>query len=400
MWFRLYAYGLLGSLYLDQFLWFVYLLHLGYSPAQIGVSYAAMQAVRFALDIPSSMLADRFGQRGVLVAGSLVKALSSLLFLLAGRGFAFVVAGSMVTALALALPSSVDLSYVRSLSGRDAGRGAPDMQFRLSRYMSMKALAGLGAGLLGGLIASTSFPLLYASDAVLSLTAALCALSLPRLRPEADPSDAARTPSASIRETLRAVLGASPAFWRLALLVIPLWTFSSVGTEYTQALLSSIGLHPFAISLAFAGAGAAAWLGSLLSGRIPEERRNRALQRLVWLYPAAALVRAFAAPNRAGAASIGAGGIMLARFGSGASGVLVNAALLEEAPPSSRATALSAVDTVQMAALMLLFPVLSFVAGSAGIAFVFLLLAIGLASVAAGMQVVLRHSPTRNAQRG
>lgn len=394
MWLRLYTYGLLGSLYLDMWLWFVYLLHLGYSPAQIGIAYAVMQAVRFFVDLPSSMLADRFGQRPVLVAGSVLKCISSLLFLLADRGFGFVIAGSAVTAFALTLPSGVDLSYVRSLSERSGRTGSGGgLQFRLSRFMSMQTLASAFAGAIGGAIATVSFPLLYQTDAALGLLAAAMALTLPNVRPPTAERAAGQPWHAPVTQALRAVAGgtgASSGFWRLAALIIPLWTFSAVATEYTQALFQRIGLQPFAISLAFTLASGVGWLGTLLSGRVPEQRRTAALRLLVWLYPIASAVRAFAIPGRTSAAQAGVAGMGVARLGTGTCNVLTNTALLERAPKEHGATALSAANTLQMAGMMLLFPALGLVAGEKGIWFAFVLLAGGLAIVAGGLQFTLR----------
>ena len=118
MWALVYAFGFLSALYLDQFLWLVYLLHLGDGPVFIGLQCALMQAGRLALDLPSSMFADHFGGRAVLVAGSLAKFLAAVPLLLAGNGPGYVLAGSLVIAISFALPSGVDLAYVCSLSER------------------------------------------------------------------------------------------------------------------------------------------------------------------------------------------------------------------------------------------------------------------------------------------
>ncbi|MDA8346385.1 MAG: hypothetical protein M0Z66_13020 [Thermaerobacter sp.] len=72
--------------------------------------------------------------------------------------------------------------------------------------------------------------------------------------------------------------------------------------------------------------------------------------------------------------------------------MLVDTTLLELAPADHRATALSAVNTLQMAAMMVVFPVLAAVAGpQQGVALAFLLLAGGLTLVAGGLCAVLRH---------
>jgi MFS family permease len=394
MWLRLYAYGLLGSLYLDMWLWFVYLLHLGYSPAQIGIAYAIMQAVRFMFDVPSSMLADRFGQRPVLVVASVLKGVSSLLFLLAGRGLGFVIAGSAITAFALTLPSGVDLSFVRSLSERSGEIGAEaGLQLRLSRFMSMQTLATVFAGVLGGAIATISYSLLYQTDAALSLLAAGLALTLPNIRPHRVEDATKRTWYAPAKQALREITGgtvAARSFWQLAAFIIPLWALSSVATEYTQALFQRVGLQPVEIALAFTLASGIGWIGNLMAGRIPERRRSSALRISVWLYPLASAVRAFAVPGSSSAVFAGIAGMGAARFGTGICNVLTNTALLERAPTGHSATALSAVNMIQMAGMMVLFPALGLVADAKGVWFAFVLLAGGLAIVAGGMQFGLR----------
>ena len=181
MWALVYAFGFLSALYLDQFLWLVYLLHLGYGPVFIGLQCALMQAGRLALDLPSSMFADHFGGRAVLVAGSLAKFLAAVPLLLAGNGPGYVLAGSLVIAISFALPSGVDLAYVRGLSERvEGGQNEAGLVRRFADYVAMQRLASLGSGILGGIIASASFTWLYIAEAIGSLMMFAAALALPR----------------------------------------------------------------------------------------------------------------------------------------------------------------------------------------------------------------------------
>lgn len=393
MWARVYAFGLMQSLYLDQFLWLVYLLHLGYTVPQIGIGYAVMQAGRFAFDIPSSILADRFGQRPVLVVGAVMKGCAGVLFLYAAQGFLFMVLGCAVTALALTLPSGVDISLVRSLSERFARGDEGQFQTRLSGYMRMQMFAGMGSGLLGGLLASFSFPLLYVVEAIAGGIAAVLAAGLPD---GGRPVPLARTRTNWIQalgEIMCTLRSAPKAFWGFGLLLVPLWTFSSLGTEYTQALLRGVALNPFAISLAFTVAGGAAALGATVSGRIGQEKRAAWLRALLWLYPVAALLRAAAKPARFGAVEAAVAGIVLARFGSGGSSVLTTGMLIERAPDSARATALSAVNTIQMGAMMFLFPGLGWIASGPDVTPIFVALGLGLLLVVPAVAHATRSMP-------
>ncbi len=377
MWARVYAFGFLSSLYLDQFLWIVYLLHLGYGPAFIGTQYALMQAGRLALDVPSSMFADRFGGRAVLVAGALVKLFAAVLFLLAGRGPAYVLAGSLVTAIALTLPSGVDLAYVRSLSEHvEGGKNEAVLVRRFADYVGMQRLASLGSGLLGGVIASVSFAWLYIAEAIGSLLMLLAAVALP-VGPcaTARGSLPAQGPVAVLREL---GLPAYRPLWTLGVAAAALWAFSSVGTEYSQALLLALRLHPFAVSLVFAAAGGAGWLATLGAGRLRRGGRDRLLRIAIWGYPLAAVVRAAATPGTSWALSCATGGVVLGRGSSGAASMLLEQAIVAGAPPAARATTLSAVNTLQMGLQLLVFPLLGVLSARAGVTAIFVALAAGL----------------------
>ncbi len=387
MWRRFYAFGLFSSLFLDQFLWLFYLLHLGFAAWQVGVSYALMQAGRMVFDVPSSFVADRLGARGLLIAGGLAKAMSSLCYLEAGRGFGYVALGSVFTSLALTLPSGVDVAYLRRLTERTGSSDENAFSKRLAGYFAMQQAAALAAGLGGGLIADVSFTLLYVLDALGGLLAALVALTLPRLPPVAmaGGSRTAQPPWA----TLRTFWKTSRRYWRFGLLVAPLWALTSVGTEYTQALFRGHGLTPALTSVLLGVASALAWLTTWAVGRVPQHRQRGLLRLLLWGYPLSALLRA--APGRA-ALPFGIPGLCVGRAGSGAASVLTSAELVRRAPAELRATALSAVDTVQMGLTIALFPALGLL-GTGRMDFVFLILGCGLLCVVPGLQRSLAKEP-------
>ncbi len=387
MWRRVYAFGLFSSLFLDQFLWLFYLLHLGYAAWQVGVSYALMQAGRMVFDVPSSFAADRLGARGLLIAGGLAKAISSLCYLEAGRGFGFVAAGSVLTSLALTLPSGVDVAYLRRLTERTGGSDEHAFSGRLAGYYAMQQAAALAAGLGGGLIADVSFTLLYALDALGGLLASLVALTLPRLPPVSRVG--ASRPTETPWATLRAFVTASRGYWRFGLLVAPLWAFSQVGTEYTQALFRGVGLTPGLTSVLLGVASALAWLTTWAVGRVPQNRQRGFLRLLYWGYPLSALMRA--APGR-GALWLGIPGLGIGRAGSGAAVVLTSAELIRRAPAELRATALSAVDTVFVGLTIALFPLLGLL-GTGRIDLVFLILGCGLLCVVLALQRSLTKDP-------
>ncbi len=377
MWARVYGFGFLSSLYLDQFLWLVYLLHLGYSPAFIGIQYAVMQAGRLALDVPSSMFADRFGGRAVLVAGALAKLVAALLFLWAGLGPGYVLAGAAVTAIALTLPSGVDLAYVRGLSERLEGTADENaLVRRFADYVATQRLASLGSGILGGIIASVSFAWLYIAEAIGSLLMLMMAYTLPTSSPlPASGVVSLPGPAAAWREIRRPPYR---ALWGIGLAAAALWALSAVGTEYSQALLVALRLHPFEISLVFAAAGLVAWLATLAGGRLDEAQRGKLLRVAIWGYPVAAALRGAAASSAPWALASAAGGLALGRGASGAASMLLEQRIIAAAPSRMRATTLSAVNTLQMALQLLLFPLLGLLSARDGVAAIFLALAVGL----------------------
>ncbi len=387
MWRRFYAFGLFSSLFLDQFLWLFYLLHLGYAAWQMGVSYALMQAGRMVFDVPSSFAADRLGARGMLVAGGLAKAMSSLCYLEAGRGFGYVAVGSVLTSLALTLPSGVDVAYLRGLTERTSSPDEHAFSKRLAGYFAMQQAAALAAGLGGGLIADVSFTLLYVLDALGGLLASLVAITLPRLPPVAmaEGSRTTQSPWAAIR----AFVTTSRRYWRFGLLVAPLWALSQVGTEYTQALFRGLGLTPALTSVLLGAASALAWLTSWAVGRVPQHRQRGLLRLLLWGYPLSALLRAV--PGRA-ALAFGIPGLCVGRAGSGAAIVLTSAELVRRAPAELRATALSAVDTVYVGLTIALFPLLGLL-GAGRMDVAFLILGCGLLCIVPALQRSLTKDP-------
>ena len=88
MWLRIYLYGLFQSLIIDNFLWFIYLLHLGYSATLVGLGNAVYFLTLVLLNIPSSWIADHFRKRSVLFIAAIAKTLSSICFLFGGSGLA------------------------------------------------------------------------------------------------------------------------------------------------------------------------------------------------------------------------------------------------------------------------------------------------------------------------
>lgn len=396
MWARVYAFGFLSSLYLDQFLWMVYLLHLGYSPAFVGVQYALMQAGRLILDVPSSMFADRFGARQVLAVGAAAKLASAVLYLLAPWGPVYPLVGALVTAVALTLPSGVDLAYVRGLADRSRGdRTERSALRRFADYVAMQRLAGIGSGIVGGLIASVSFAWLYIADAFVSLLLLATTLALPTVDPASHSVHGIgrhQAPPLGLHALLR-----SPArrIWLLGAAAALLWAFSSVGTEYSQSLLNDLGLHPLGISIAFAAAATAMWAATVWTGRLASRGRERALRLALWGYPLAAGLRALAVPGWPESIGLGISGLTVARGASGVGALLLEQRLLDEAPATLRATTLSLVNTLQMGLQLVLFALLGLVATRQGMPIVFAVLATGLALAALALSVALRTAHPR-----
>lgn len=126
-------------------------------------------------EVPTGVLADRFGRRRAMIAGAILMAAGCLVDY-RGTSFWTFALGEGLLALGLTLSSGADSAYLYDLL-RDAGRG--DRYRALEgRATAAKLVGSAGALLAGGLIARHHLADTYAVSAVICVAAALVAALL------------------------------------------------------------------------------------------------------------------------------------------------------------------------------------------------------------------------------
>lgn len=386
MWLRIYLYGLFQALIIDYFIWFIYLIHLGYSATQIGWGTALFSLTVLVLNIPSSWLADRFDKRTILFVSSIAKTIASVFFLLAALGFGLVIAGFIASGIAPALSSGVDLTYLQDVvTAGDCDREL--LRFKLSRYIAMQTVASLIAGILGGVLAAWSFHIVYLADTVVGIITMLLVWLMPPTCKVRTSQKSRRNNGGSLWQPYldagKLLVHGFTGFRTATIVIIVVSTLSAVQTTYTQGLLKCEGLSTTNISLIFAATTLLAVGGAWLTARLKTLRLEQAgVSALTWLYAVSGALRAASLPVPTDTVILNTGGIAAGQLGSGMSGVLFNGQLLRNAPKESESLALSSVNTMQTFLMMAVSPLFGLLATHRGFHAVFTVCGALLAAVA------------------
>ncbi len=315
--------------WLGESVWVIYLLEIrGLTLGQVLAFEAAFQAVVLVAQVPTGILADRYGRRPMLIGGSASWAVAFVSFGLAENVLALL--GSYLWfALGMALMSGADDAMLFDTL-RTLGRGE-EFARRSGRLNSFSTLAASGFTLLGSLMVRWT-PLAWpmVASGAIGLAAAACAW--PVREPPRPPE------RRSFRATGASALGRA---WRRPALrwLIAIVALSQVGIEVVHVVFQpvlvdagapiwSLGLFGAALTLAAAAGG---WTASAIESRAGFART------LGWLAPLAAL------------GLLGAAGgsvwlfpaLLLPSFGWNALYPLVADYLSRRVPDDERATTLS-----------------------------------------------------------
>jgi len=148
---------------------------------EVGVLFAAFSVSSFAGSTIGGALTDRFGRKGIIIFGLIASSLSTVAMGLIGSFQAFFFLALFVGILTdVAGPAhQAMIADILPEKQRADGYGILRVAFNLSVVIGP---------VIGGLLASRSYMLLFLSDAVISLlTAILIAIFLPETKPEAHP---------------------------------------------------------------------------------------------------------------------------------------------------------------------------------------------------------------------
>jgi len=324
----------------------------------IGVDdYANLIAIYYVTmvvaEVPTGLLADRFGRRATLIAGPAVLA-AGFLTLRFGDGFPSFALGELLLGLGHSLlsgPPSAVLFDSLALAGR--------AESYLRTEATLHALRTLGTGLaflLGGIAAAVA-----GLDATLTLTATLCAgAAVIALWVREPPRHRARTPA--LLATALTELRQRDARWIAGYYVVVFCLLRYCFHTYQPYLEEARQEDPLALGLLFCALNvfAAPW-----SRAVPGLVRRFGERALLWSMPMAMALSLIVM-----AASVGTLGVALffahqAPFG--AHWALVQAYANHRLSSRARATALSVLSFAGRTVFAALFPLLGLLHRHAGL---------------------------------
>jgi len=272
-----YAYRLLATAFVFVPVEVPYLLGRGLSFTLILLLQALFSAVVILLEVPTGALADRFGRKWALAAGSLLTGLGSLLFWQASGAGRFVLAQALL-AVGMTLISGPDSAW---LYDRLAAHG-DDARYR-GREGTATAMKHVGTALAfaaGGFLGRVDLGLPYLVTGCVSVAAAVVAVLL-REPPTDRRATAWRGLWPHMAQALRTAFTVARLRWAIlysalifVLLRVSLWLY--------QPYLKGAGFDVAAIGLIFAGVYLAAAFASHFVDAI---RRRLPGASIYWALP-------------------------------------------------------------------------------------------------------------------
>ena len=316
--------------WLGEAIWVIYLIDTrGLTIGQVLIFDAVFTAAAVVAEVPTGVLADRYGLRRSMLWGSLVTAAAFVAFGLADT-IALLLGSYLLFGLGFALMSGADDAYLFN-SLRAAGRGA-EFSRVAGRLNAVATIAAAGFTVVGGLmviVTPLSWPIVASGG--LSFAAAIFAWRLPEPpRGESDHSFLASGLSAG-----RRVVGTPSLRWGIVLGSITTVAAMLVFTTFQPIAVDEYGLPVWALGWVAAGIMLASSAGGWSAGAF---QRRLGLDRTLRILPLLAAVSLLG----------GATGLLvflpvfvLAQFAWNAQRPLLIDFLSRRVPDSERATALS-----------------------------------------------------------
>ena len=316
--------------WLGEAIWVIYLIDTrGLTIGQVLIFDAVFTAAAVVAEVPTGVLADRYGLRRSMLWGSLVTAVAFVAFGLADT-IALLLGSYLLFGLGFALMSGADDAYLFN-SLRAAGRGA-EFSRVAGRLNAVATIAAAGFTMVGGLmviVTPLSWPIVASGG--LSFAAAVFAWRLPEPpRGESDRSFLASGLSAG-----RRVVGTPSLRWGIVLGSITTVVAMLVFTTFQPIAVDEYGLPVWALGWVAAGIMLASSAGGWSAGAF---QRRLGLDRTLRILPLLAAVSLLG----------GATGLLvflpvfvLAQFAWNAQRPLLIDFLSRRVPDSERATALS-----------------------------------------------------------
>lgn len=260
-----YVYSFVSSFGLTDAIWMLYLAHRGMSLLEIGLLESIFHLSSLVMEIPTGVVADRFGRRTSRILSRAV-ACSATLMMLASRDFPGFAFAFVLTALGYNLESGAGDALVYD-SLVDLGREGEYMKVKGRQEIGFQSAHGLSL-VAGGAVATFDYNLAYLLTAGTHLASLGLALGFSEPR-AGRVSPCTKRPSllGQVQESISIIRNNSTIF----IYILFLETFSLFYTTlyfWFQTFLKSVGWLEWSIGLTLGASSAAAVLMATRAHRI------------------------------------------------------------------------------------------------------------------------------------
>lgn len=383
--FSSYAYLFFFSLRFSEAFWVVYLRSRGFSFAVIGLMETVFHIASFLGEVPTGLLADRFGRKAGLIMGRLAAILSSLL-MLTSQTIPSIMLAFVLSALSWTFHSGAFEAWVYD-SLADHGQAHTFTQ-ALGRFNALFLAGGSIAALLGGSVANTALSWLYILN-IMGDTLAIIALIGMKEKNNAQKSGLS-TPWQQLKESLSLCVK-DRVLAKMLFIAGGIGAFVATSGFYGQSVLREGGAAFWIIGLTGTAANLIALFPAWASYRFEARWGNRRCilmgSGLIGLSLLALGV--FSRSPSPARPLLLVLGILLQTASYEAIYPMIQNRLNRQIPSEQRATLLSAAGMVFSVIMMVLFPLFGWLSDFQGLSGSFL--SLGLVLITAISIIALKH---------
>ena len=241
-----FGYALFSNLIFHRGIFLLYLVALGFSGTAIGTMQATLFIANVLLELPTGIVGDRWGRKHSVVIGVLVLAVNGVGMVTVPAHCGFFCALCVFEAVGFAFISGANTALLYD-SLRELGREDDYLAIN-ARIQALGAMILGAAILVGGLMHTISWNLVYLAYSAAFVIAALCVILMRETTVQHQADDDFEQPAQTgAREYLR-----TPGGRGLALFIAACAIYEGAATPYFvygQRLLTSHGLGPAEIGL-------------------------------------------------------------------------------------------------------------------------------------------------------
>ena len=377
--YRFYAWRVFSQMSFMGAIWILYLLHRGYSIAEIGLAEAAFHLAPILLELPSGSFADLAGRRWSLVVSSTLVLLGTV-FLFSAATLPLVLIAMFLTGGSYSFRSGADQAFLydaltteqKSRYGRVFGR-----------LLSVGYLVSGVSTWIGAMLSERSYAIPLACSAFFAICGILLAFGLDE--PARERHHSGRKGIRAHVDDVRALLRTRPAVALMLAVGAVFWGSLTVAELYVQAVFSDRGLSNGQIGLLVGSMFIAIAAGTTVGGQLRGS--------FAWQWPVLAIT------TGAGVVLIGVESVVLAiaafvlaQFASGVVETRMSAWYNAQLPSAQRATVLSIESWLFSCLMIVFFPLGGWLAQRSGWSVLYLIC--GLTGVLTSLAViVLRKHP-------